>query len=141
MNDERAARHMRPLAWDAMLAGYANSWARTLLTSPFRHQDLGAIIVGANGRLEQVGENLFLGTGAAADAGTAHLGFMGSTTHRENILLPQGQLVGIGTVCSGGKLIVVEDFGINMGAPLPPANQGVAPANPIVASSPAGAHC
>ena len=97
MNDERAARHLRPLAWDPLLAGYANSWAHTLLTSkPFRHQDLGAIIVGANGRLEEVGENLFAGTGAAADAGTAHLALMGSAEHRENILLPQGQLVGIG---------------------------------------------
>ena len=142
MNAERAARHLRPLAWDPLLAGFANSWAHTLLTSsPFRHQDLGSILVAANGRLQQAGENLFLGTGAAADAGTAHLGLMGSATHRENLLLPQGQLVGIGTVCSGGKLIVVEDFAIKMGAPLPPANQAILPANPIVASNPAGAHC
>jgi len=142
MNDERAARHLHPLGWDSLLAGYANSWASTLLISkPFRHQDLGAIIAGANGTLEQVGENLFAGDGTSADAGTAHLALMGSAEHRENMLLPQGQLVGIGVVCSGIKLIVVEDFGINMGAPLPPPNQAVAPATPIVSTNPAGAHC
>ena len=142
MNDERAARGLHPVTWDEQLAGYANSWAHTLVTSkPIRHQDLGAIVVGANGRLEEVGENLFAGSGSAADAGTAHLALMASAEHRENMLLPQGQLVGIGTTCSGGVLIVVEDFGINMGAPLPPANQAIAPANPVVASNPAGAHC
>jgi hypothetical protein len=142
MNDERAARGLHPVKWDDQLAGYANSWAHTLVTSkPIRHQDLGAIIVGTNGRLEEVGENLFAGAGSSADAGTAHLALMGSAEHRENMLLPQGQLVGIGTTCSGGVLIVVEDFGITMGAPLPPANQAIAPANPVVASNPAGAHC
>jgi uncharacterized protein YkwD len=141
MNTERAARGMWPVTWDAQLAGYANSWARVLVTSPMRHQDLGAILVGANGRLEEVGENLFAGTGGAADAGSAHLGLMGSATHRENILLAQGQLVGIGVTCSGGRLVVVEDFGIKMGAPLPPANQAIPPANPIVANNPGGAHC
>ncbi|MDQ1509139.1 MAG: hypothetical protein QOG50_983 [Actinomycetota bacterium] len=142
MNDERAARHLRPLAWDGLLAGFANSWAHTLVTSsPFRHQDLGAIIVGAGGTLEEVGENLFAGDGTSADAGTAHLALMGSAEHRQNMLLPQGQLVGIGVVCSGIKLIVVEDFGITMGAPLPPANQAQAPANPVVSTNSAGAHC
>jgi uncharacterized protein YkwD len=142
MNDERAARGLHAVSWDAQLAGYANSWAYTLVsTKTFHHQDLGAIIVGTNGRLEEVGENLFAGDGGAADAGSAHLGLMGSTEHRQNILLPQGQLVGIGAVCSGSRLIVVEDFGINMGAPLPPANQAIPPTNPIVASNPGGAHC
>ena len=48
---------------------------------------------------------------------------MHSPEHRANMLLPQGQLVGIAALCSGGKLIVVEDFAIKMGAPLPPAGQ------------------
>ncbi len=142
MNDERAARHLRPLTWDPQLAGYANSWAYTLAASnPIRHQNLGALLVGTNGRLEEVGENLFAGIGTDADAGTAHLALMGSAVHRENLLMPQGQLVGIGAVCSGGRLIVVEDFGINMGAPLPPANPAAPPALPVVATNPAGAHC
>jgi len=142
MNDERAARHLHPVSWDPLLAGFANSWANTLLmTKVYNHQDLGAIVAAANGRLEEVGENIYAGSGGAADAGSAHLGLMGSSEHRQNMLLPQGQLVGIGAACSGGTLVVVEDFGINMGAPLPPANQPVPPLNPIVSTNPAGAHC
>ena len=40
-----------------------------------------------------------------------------------------------------GKLVLVEDFAITAGAPLPPPNQPVAPATPVVASDPGGAHC
>ena len=142
MNAERAARHLPALAWDPLLGGYANSWAHALLAAnQFQHQNLGAILEAAGGRFAQVGENLYYGTGGAADAGTAHLVLMASAEHRENMLLPQGRLVGIGAACGGGKLVVVEDFAINSGAPLPPPNQAVAPANPVVASDPGGAHC
>ena len=48
---------------------------------------------------------------------------MHSADHRANMLLPQGQLVGIGAACLHGKLMVVEDFAIKMGAPLPPPGQ------------------
>jgi uncharacterized protein YkwD len=143
MNAERAARHEHPLAWNPLLAGYATSWAQTLHAShQFKHQSLGAIVNAAGGNFEEVGENLFLGGGAAAeDAGTAHIALMNSTEHRANILLKQGQLVGIGAACGGGILIVVEDFAIKAGAPLPPAGQAVPPAQPIVSSNPGGAHC
>jgi uncharacterized protein YkwD len=142
MNAERAARHMPALAWDPLLAGFASSWAQTLLANhQFQHQSLGRIVEAAHGRLAEVGENLYSGTGGAADAGTAHLALMASVEHRENLLLPQGQLVGVGAACSGGMLVVVEDFGITMGANLPPPGQGVAPATPVVASNPDGAHC
>ena len=79
--------------------------------------------------------------GGAADAGTAHVALMKSPDHRSNVLLPQGQLVGIGAVCSHGKLMVVEDFAIKMGAPLPPAGQPIPAENPIVAPGQAGAGC
>ncbi len=143
MNIERRARHLRPLRANKLLARWANRWARHLIAiSAFRHQNLGRIIVSSHYRLEEVGENLFSGSGRGADdAGTAHLTLMRSLTHRENLLLPQAQLVGIGAVCVGRKLIVVEDFGIRSGAPLPPSRQGVLPASPIVAHNAAGAHC
>jgi uncharacterized protein YkwD len=125
-----------------LLGGYANSWAHTLLAAnQFEHQRLGAILEAAGGRLVQVGENLYYGTGSAADVGTAHLVLMASREHRENTLLPQGRLIGVGAACSGGKLVFVEDFAITAGAPLPPPNQAVAPATPVVASNPGGAHC
>jgi hypothetical protein len=142
MNAERSARHLAPLTWNPLLAARASAWAHTLLTSDqFRHQNLGTIAAAANGRFSEVGENLYSGTGSAADAGTAHLALMGSLEHRENMLLPQGQLVGIGAACSAGKLMVVEDFAIGMGAPLPPPAQPVPPVSPIVATNADGAHC
>ena len=90
MNAERKARHLAPFAWDGLLARRATAWAQSLLAANrFKHQDLGAIATAANGRFAEVGENLFSGTGGAADAGTAHLALMHSTEHRENLLLPR----------------------------------------------------
>jgi hypothetical protein len=66
---------------------------------------------------------------------------MRSTSHRENILLPQAQLVGIAAVCIGHKLMVVEDFGIKAGAPLPRRGQRIPAVRPIVAKNAGGAHC
>jgi len=143
MNTERRNRHMRPLHPNPLLARWANRWARWLIaTGAFRHQDLGRIIVASRYRLAEVGENLFGGSGRGADdAGTAHITLMRSLTHRENLLLPQAQLVGIAAVCVGYKLIVVEDFGIKAGAPLPPRGQRIPPVRPIVAKNLAGPHC
>ena len=142
MNAERTARGLAPLAWDSLLASRAKIWAQTLLrTKSFHHQNLNLIADAADGRFEELGENIFAGSGSAADAGAAHVGFMRSTDHRANMLLPQGQLVGIGAACLHGTLMVVEDFAINMGAPLPPPGQPAPPMNPIVAPKTNGASC
>ena len=143
MNTERRNRHMRALQPSPLLARWANRWARWLIsTRSFRHQNLGRIIVSSHYRLAEVGENLFGGSGRGADdAGTAHITLMRSRTHRENILLQQAQLVGIAAVCVGHRLIVVEDFGIKAGAPLPPHGQRIPPVRPIVAKNLAGPHC
>jgi uncharacterized protein YkwD len=142
MNAERSARNLVPLAWDPLLASRAGSWAHTLLANDaFHHQNLQTIANAARGRFEELGENIFAGGGSAADSGAAHVGFMRSADHRANMLMPQGQLVGIGAACLNGKLIVVEDFAIRMGAPLPPAGQPVPPMDPIVAPRTNGASC
>ncbi len=142
MNAERGARGLAPLGWDPLLAARAGSWAHTLLaTDAFYHQNLQGIANVARGRFEELGENIFAGEGSGADAGAAHVGFMRSADHRANMLMPQGQLVGIGAGCLHGKLVVVEDFAIRMGAPLPPAGQPIPPMNPIVAPKTNGASC
>ncbi len=142
MNAERGARHLPPLSWNQLLASRAKSWAQTLLAAgAFHHQNLEVIIKAADGSFEEVGENIFSGSGSAANAGAAHVGFMHSPDHRANMLLPQGQLVGIGAACLNGTLMVVEDFAIRTGAPLPPAGQPVPPMNPIVAPETNGASC
>ena len=142
MNAEREARNLAPLGWDSLLATRARDWAHTLLaTDAFHHQNLQTIANAARGRFEELGENIFAGGGSAADAGAAHVGFMRSADHRANMLLPQGQLVGIGAACLRGKLVVVEDFAIRMGAPMPQAGQPVPPMYPIVAPKTNGASC
>jgi hypothetical protein len=50
-------------------------------------------------------------------------------------------LVGIAAVCIGHKLMVVEDFGIKAGAPLPRRGQRIPAVRPIVAKNAGGAHC
>jgi hypothetical protein len=66
---------------------------------------------------------------------------MRSPTHRENILLPQAQFVGIAALCLGRKLVVVQEFGIKAGAPLPPRGQHVLPVRPLIARNLGGKHC
>jgi uncharacterized protein YkwD len=142
MNTERAARGMAPFAWDRLLSQRATGWAHTLLaTGEFKHQDLGSIANAAGGRFEEIGENLFSGTGGAADAGTAHVALMHSPEHRANMLLRQGQLVGIAALCQNHTLMVVEDFAIKMGAPLPPATPVMPPLAPVAAPGQGGASC
>ena len=72
---------------------------------------------------------------------TAHVALMQSPDHRANVLMRQGQLVGIAAVCAGNTLMVVEDFAIKMGAPLPPGNLVIPPAQPVAAPSQGGAGC
>jgi uncharacterized protein YkwD len=143
INAERRNRGLRQVRPNKLLARYAAHWGRHLIsTQQFRHQDLGRIIVASHYRLAEVGENLFRGSGnGAIDAGTAHVSLMRSASHRANILLPQSQLVGISALCVGRKLMVVEEFGIKAGAPLPPPGQGIKSIQPLISKSTAGPGC
>ena len=95
----------------------------------------------AHGRFEELGENLFAGDGAAADAGTAHLGADAfGRSPREHAAAAGPTRRASAPRASHGKLVVVEDFAIKMGAadarrPVKP----VPPVNPIVASDQATA--
>ncbi len=141
INTERAARGLHPVFFDQLLDAFAVNWAHHLAsTLTFEHQDLGTILATANGRIEEVGEDLFGGSGNGAEsAGTAHLALMHSDGHRANILLPEESLVGVGAACMNGELIVVEDFGTPAGVPMSP--HPTPPLNPIAASNPGGAAC
>jgi uncharacterized protein YkwD len=143
INAERRNRHLRELRTSRLLRRWAVHWARTLVaTGQFRHQNLARIIVASNYRLAEVGENLFRGSGRGAiDSGSAHLSLMHSASHRQNILLPQAQRVGIAALCVGHKLMVVEEFGIRAGAALPPPGQRVPSIRPLIAKSSGGPSC
>ena len=143
INAERRNRGLRKLHRNGLLEKYAEHWARHLIRRrQLHHQDLGRIIVASRYRLAEVGENLFRGSGRGAiDAGTAHTSLMRSPSHRANILLPQAQVAGIAALCMGHKLMVVEEFAIRSGAPLPRQGQGVLPLRPLIAKNLGGSHC
>jgi uncharacterized protein YkwD len=143
INAERRNRGLRKLRRNGLLEKYAEHWGRHLIRRrDLRHQDLGRIIAASRYRLAGVGENLFRGSGRGAiDAGTAHISLMRSPSHRANILLPQAQVAGIAALCMGHKLMVVQEFAIKAGAPLPERGQGVMPLRPLVAKSLGGRHC
>jgi uncharacterized protein YkwD len=141
INTERAARGLHPVYFDSYVNAFAVNWAHHLAsTLTFQHQDLGTILAQSGGRLEEVGEDLFGGSGNGAEsAGAAHLALMHSDGHRANILLPEESLVGVGAACMNGELIVVEDFATPAGVPL--GSHPIPPLNPIAASNPGGAAC
>jgi uncharacterized protein YkwD len=143
INAERRNRGLRKLRRNGLLEKYAEHWGRHLIRGrQLRHQDLGRIIVASHYRLAEVGENLFRGSGRGAiDAGTAHTSLMRSPSHRANILLPQAQVAGIAALCMGHKLMVVQEFAIRAGAPLPRRGQRVMPLRPLIAKSLGGKHC
>ncbi len=141
INAERAARGLAPVSLDSQLSATAANWARTLVsTHAFAHQNLGAALNSYGGRLSFLSENLFAGSNGAADSGSAHAGLMASDGHRQTMLTPELKYVGVGAVCAGGVLTLVEEFGIPAGAPLPPP-RGVPPAAPFVSNDQAGTGC
>jgi uncharacterized protein YkwD len=143
INAERRNRGLRTLRRNGLLEKYAEHWGRHLIRRrQLQHQDLGRIIAASRYRLAEVGENLFRGSGRGAiDAGTAHTSLMRSPSHRANILLPQAQMAGIAALCMGNKLMVVQEFAIKAGAPLPKRGQGVMPLRPLIAKNLGGKHC
>jgi uncharacterized protein YkwD len=139
INAERTRRGLFPLFTDPRLDNYATFWSHVLNgRNALDHQNLGAVINGQP--WHQVGENLFYGSGPGAmDAGTAHIGLMGSPGHRANILYPSERLIGIGVACENGRMIVVEDFATPNNVPLAPATTPAA--TPIAAPNEGGASC
>ena len=144
VNTERRARGLAPLAWNSVLADTATAWARELgTTGAFHHQDLGALLRRAPfaGNFGYLAENIYWGTYSAADAGSAHSGWMHSDGHRAALLTPELQYIGVGVACIGGnKLVAVEEFGISINGPRPPARPTPSLA-PFVASDDGGSHC
>jgi len=143
INAERRARGLQPVSWDPALADAAKAWAGTMaMTNSFHHQDIGALIQSPPiaGRMGYLSENIYSGTGGAADSGTAHAALMGSDGHRSTMLTPELQYIGVGAACVNGQLWLVEDFSIGLGAPMPP-NRPTPPHDPFVSSDGNGSRC
>ena len=106
-NAERAARGLRPLAWDGALAANAYRWSGTMAASGFRHSDIHPLL----GRFVAAAENI--GTGDhGTTAGDMHVAWMRSDGHRHDLLAPNLDRVGIGVVCApDGTMWATEQFG------------------------------
>jgi uncharacterized protein YkwD len=125
LNDERAARGLPPLRWHAGLAQRARQWSRHMIAEgDYRHSPAS---FQAHEDFVGTGENILMLYVGSADA---HVGWMESDGHRENILRPEFTAVGVGAVCRhDGRLWATQIFGVAPGhAPrTPAANTGVSP--------------
>ncbi len=116
VNEERAAMGLPQLAWNAPLAVVAHRHAeRMAAANMMSHQLRGepelrdrAATTGTNFPL--LAENVGVGPSPAE----MHRALMESPHHRENILDPKVNSVGIAVVFSRGSLWVVEDFALDL---------------------------
>jgi len=127
LNDERQARGLAPLTWDPNLAAYATHWSRVMGNSDMHHSNIGSLL----GPYNYVGENIAMGS-AGVPASALHVNWMHSEGHRDNILAPGFQRIGVGVYCApNGSIWATEDFGRPGSSGWPPHYNGNTPVNPI----------
>lgn len=112
VNFTRVGNGLAPLAWDNQLASLAqdlSTW--NSMTGRLEHRDLGAVIRSPEfSRFQSLGENILVGS-CGLSAGQMHQAWMNSAGHRANILSPSYNVIGIGIVCSGGRVWATQNFG------------------------------
>jgi|ERR1700722_14742518 len=113
-NRERAAQHLRPLRWDDSLASGARLHAQRMAQlNTLSHQlpgeeDFKARALRAGAHFSSLAENIAEGPSAAG----IHSQWMNSPPHRENLLDPGLDSIGIAVAERGGELFAVEDFSL-----------------------------
>jgi uncharacterized protein YkwD len=111
-NKARAAQGVSPLQWDPALAGAAlNHCARMAAEGPISHQyngepDLSERAGQAGAHFSLIEENVAQGYQPAA----IHQSFMNSQGHRDNLLNPAVDRMGVAVVARGNWIYAVEDF-------------------------------
>ena len=112
LNRERTSRGLSALALDDRLTEVARKHSaemaqRHAISHQFAGEpDMTARIVGSGVHVKSVGENV----AASPTAETAHDALMHSPPHRENILHPKFDRVGIGVSHGTNVIYVTEDF-------------------------------
>ena len=115
LNDERVGRGLAPLSRDPHLDALAREWSGEMAAEQrFEHRDLEALHDrGDVDAYRHIGENLFRALDGRASAGEAHLEWMRSDGHRQNLLEQNYNRVGVGVVCTDdGDLWVTQKFGL-----------------------------
>jgi uncharacterized protein YkwD len=112
-NQARQAQGLRPLQWDPALAAAAlNHCARMAAEGPISHQyagepDLSERAGHAGAHFSYIEENVAVGDQPVS----IHQAWMHSQGHRDNLLNPAVDRVGVAVVARGGELYAVADFG------------------------------
>jgi hypothetical protein len=113
-NRERAAQRLHPLRWDNSLATGARQHAlRMAQQNILSHQlpgeeDFKARALRAGARFSSLAENIAEGPNAPH----IHEQWMNSPPHRENLLDPKLDSIGIAVAERGGAMFAVEDFSL-----------------------------
>jgi Cysteine-rich secretory protein family len=111
MNAARASVGVAPLVVAPRLVSLARAWSRLLLERSTSSAD--CVLVHNQNLLEvlrpasKVAENVGCGDG---DANALHVAFMNSSHHRDNILDPSFDTVGVGVMVSGDTMFVSVEF-------------------------------
>jgi uncharacterized protein YkwD len=116
-NSERARAGLVPLNIDDGLVRAARLHAEQMAAKKqLSHQFSGEpsltdrISASSSLHLSRAGENVAIATTAA----DAHQALMSSPPHRDNLLSPNFNAIGIGVFRSGNRLYVAQDFGLSM---------------------------
>jgi len=111
-NETRAREGKGKLMWDAALAEAAMKHCmRMAAEGPISHRyadeaDLTERAGAAGAHFSLIEENIAVGS----YPGSIHQGWMNSQGHRENLLNPQINRIGVAVVAAQGVLFAVEDF-------------------------------
>ena len=114
VNRERASRNLSPLQWNPALAAAARLHAQKMAQADtLSHQfpgeaDMGMRIRMAGVRFTSAAENVALGPTAAV----INQELMHSPAHRDNILDPELNSLGVAVVERQGRLFAVQDFAL-----------------------------
>lgn len=130
VNEERIARGLRPLVWHEGLADLARQWSEEMIATGYEHSpDSFRELPDLHG----IGENILMGP---SDSGEAHVGWMLSDGHRQNILTPEYTAIGVGVVCrNDGRIWATQMFGMSIDA-RPSVDTTMPPTDPIVREDP-----
>jgi uncharacterized protein YkwD len=111
VNADRAANGLPALTWNAQLASHAQAWSEHMAsTGTLAHSDLNGLILSLFNGFRRLGENVLVGS-CNLSAAEMEQAWMNSPSHRANIL-GDFNVIGIGVVCSGGRLWATKSFGL-----------------------------
>jgi uncharacterized protein YkwD len=110
-NEARENEGLEPFEWDESLVSMASNWSGEMSeTQVFEHQDLKALLAGNNDKFAGIGENI-LRSHSDDSAEELHQLWMDSPGHRDNILEPRFDQLGVAVTRNGDQLYATQQFG------------------------------